>query len=117
MKNSNFIAESVFRVNVKYAKLQNETKELFFRCLDEGQELSYFKAKLEELWGKIDYSFLFCYINECQQLKKVDYFNEHNREEKQIFNEVFLILEFEMGNGEDCEYNERKNSWTVVCVK
>lgn len=58
MKNSNFINESVFKVNIKYTKLQNETKELFFRCLDEGRDLDYFKAKLEQLWGKVDYSYM-----------------------------------------------------------
>lgn len=55
MKNSNqFINESVFNVNLKYSRLQNETKELFFKCLDEGRDLEYFKAKLEELWGKVN---------------------------------------------------------------
>lgn len=55
MKNSNqFINESVFRVNLKYARLQNETKELFFKCLNEERDFNYFKAKLERLWGNID---------------------------------------------------------------
>ena len=55
MKNSNqFINESVFNVNLKYSRLQNETKELFFKCLNEGREYEYFKAKLEKLWGNID---------------------------------------------------------------
>lgn len=79
MKNSNFIAESVFRVNVKYAKLQNETKELFFRCLDEGRELSYFKVKLQELWGKIDYSFMNDEINEYEAI-----IHEYNTKGKEI---------------------------------
>lgn len=79
MKNSNFIAESVFRVNVKYAKLQNETKELFFRCLDEGRELNYFKAKLQELWGKIDYSFMNDEINEYEAI-----IHEYNTRGKEI---------------------------------
>lgn len=55
MKNSSqFINESVFRVNLKYARLQNETKELFFKCLNEGRDFDYFKGKLERLWGNID---------------------------------------------------------------
>jgi hypothetical protein len=57
MKNTN-IAESVFKVNLKFTDLQNQTKELFFRCLDEGRDINYFKAKLQDIWGNIDYSFM-----------------------------------------------------------
>ena len=83
MKNSNFIAESVFRVNFNYTRLQNETKELFFRCLDEGRDLEYFKAKLEQLWGKIDYSFMNEEINEYEAI-----IHEYNVEGKQIIREI-----------------------------
>ena len=58
MKNSSIIADSVFKVNLKYVRLQNKTKELFFKCLDEGRDLAYFKAKLEELWEGVDYSYI-----------------------------------------------------------
>lgn len=58
MKNTNFIAEKVFKTNLKYVRLQNKSKELFFRCLDEGRDLEYFKAKLEELWNGVDYSYM-----------------------------------------------------------
>lgn len=57
MKNTN-IAESVFRVNLKYVDLQNQTKELFFRCLDEGRDMNYFRAKMQDIWGNIDYTFM-----------------------------------------------------------
>jgi hypothetical protein len=57
MKNTN-IAESVFKVNLKYVELQNQTKELFFRCLDEGRDILYFKAKLRDIWGNVDYTFM-----------------------------------------------------------
>ena len=57
MKNTN-IAESVFRVNLKYVDLQNQTKELFFRCLDEGRDINYFRAKMEQIWGNINYTFM-----------------------------------------------------------
>ena len=50
MKNSNeFINSSVFKVNKKYTEMQNKTKELFFKCLDEGRSLSYFETKLKFL--------------------------------------------------------------------
>lgn len=57
MKKSN-IAERVFNVNLKYTRLQNKTKEIFFECLQDGEDEEYFKAKLEELWGNIDNSYL-----------------------------------------------------------
>lgn len=58
MKKSNFIADKVFKTNLKYVILQNKSKELFFKCLDEGRDLEYFKAKLEELWSGVDYSYM-----------------------------------------------------------
>ena len=59
MKKSNeFINESVFRVNIKYARLQNKTKELFFKCLNDNKDLEYFKKQLEKLWGNLDRRFL-----------------------------------------------------------
>lgn len=69
MKNSNqFINESVFKVNIKYARLQNETKELFFKCLEENRDLDYFKAKLERLWAGVDKSYYEDEINEYSAL-------------------------------------------------
>lgn len=58
MKNSNFIADSVFNVNLHYVQLQNKTKELFFKCLDEERDIEYFKVELEKIWGKADYSYI-----------------------------------------------------------
>lgn len=79
MKNSNFISEKVFETNLNYVRLQNQTKELFIKCLDEGKNLDYFKTELEELWDKVDYSYLTDQINEYEALiheintgKKVD---------------------------------------------
>lgn len=59
MKNSNeYINKSVFKVNEKYTNMQNKTKELFFRCLDEGRSLEYFEKQLDKLWGNLDRSFM-----------------------------------------------------------
>lgn len=59
MKNTNeFINESVFRVNLKYAQMQNKTKELFFKCLNENKDLDDFKKGLEKIWGNLDHTFL-----------------------------------------------------------
>ena len=65
MKNSS-IADKVFAVNLNYVKLQNKTKELFFRCLDENRDFEYFKAELEKIWGNVDYSYLEEQIAEYQ---------------------------------------------------
>lgn len=78
MKNSSqFINDSVFRVNLNYVKLQNKSKELFFKCLDEGRELDYFKAKLEELWGKANYSYMEEQISEYEALIHEINTNQH----------------------------------------
>lgn len=68
MKNSNFIAESVFKVNLDYTRLQNKTKELFFRCLDEERDIEYFNAELEAIWGKIDHTYMNSEITEYESL-------------------------------------------------
>lgn len=57
MKNYS-IADSVFNVNLKYTQLQNQTKELFFRCLDENRDINYFRAKIRDIWGNLDHSFM-----------------------------------------------------------
>ena len=57
MKNSN-IAESVYKVNLEYVILQNKTKELFFQCLEEERDATYFNYRLKELWGNLDHSFM-----------------------------------------------------------
>ena len=51
MKNSSFIAESVFEMNLYYTRKQNKTKELFFKCLNENKSEEYFKKELEKIWG------------------------------------------------------------------
>lgn len=52
------IQERVFKVNLKYARLQNKTKELFFKCLDEGRDVEYFKKKLYKLWKNTNTDYL-----------------------------------------------------------
>lgn len=83
MKNSSqFISESVFRANIKYSELQNETKELFFKCLYEGRDLDYFKAKLEQLWGNIDRSILQQELDEYEAM-----IHEYNVNDREIIKE------------------------------
>ena len=58
MKNSSIIADSVFLVNLNYVKLQNKTKELFFKCLDERRTLDYFRTEVRKLWNNVDHSYM-----------------------------------------------------------
>lgn len=88
MKNSNeFINQSVFKVNLKYAKLQNKTKELFFKCLNENKDLDDFKKGLEKIWGNLDHTFL-----QDELLEYEEMIHEQNLKEKQkeIIEESFV---------------------------
>lgn len=76
MKSSR-ISDSVFKVNMKYTRLQNKTKELFFKCLEEGQDVDYFKAKLREIWGNTDIDYL-----EEEIIDYMAYLHEENTGEK-----------------------------------
>lgn len=67
-KSDDFINESVFKVNLKYTKLQNETKELFFRCLDEERSEKYFSRELDKIWENLDHSFMDDDIEEYKQI-------------------------------------------------
>ena len=78
MKSSN-IADSVFKVNLHYTDLQNKTKELFFRCLNENRDLEYFNDQLREIWGNLDYSFMLDEITEYEA-----FIHERNLEGKEI---------------------------------
>lgn len=68
MKSSNYIAESVYKVNLDYARLQNKTEELFFRCLDEGRDVEYFKEELDKIWGNINHSYMGEAIEEYSEI-------------------------------------------------
>lgn len=57
-KFSSYVDKKVYETNKKIANLQNKTKELFFYCLDKGEDIEYFKRELDKIWGKIDYSFM-----------------------------------------------------------
>lgn len=58
MKKYSYIAESVFKVNLHFSKLQNKTKELYFRCLDEGRSTEYFRKELKKIWKDTNYNFI-----------------------------------------------------------
>lgn len=83
MKKSNFIAEKVFKNNLKYVKLQNKTKELFFKCLDEGRSLEYFKKKIEAIWENIDYSY---YKDDIEEYAAI--IHEQNIKGKEVVKDI-----------------------------
>ena len=90
MKNSS-IADKVFAVNLNYVKLQNKTKELFFRCLDENRDFEYFKAELEKIWGNVDYSYLEEQIAEYQaEIHKKN--TQQEKAEKGITKGLFALV-------------------------
>ena len=76
MKSSN-IAENVYEVNLNYARLQNKSKELFFKCLEEGREVEYFERELRKLWGDNDIAYL-----ESQIIEYREYLHEENTGEE-----------------------------------
>ena len=57
-KFSTYVDEKVFSANKRIVTLQNKTKELFFKCLNDNKDIEYFKEQLEKIWGKEDYSFM-----------------------------------------------------------
>lgn len=91
------IAESVTEVRKQYVELENQTKILFFRCLDEGRDVDYFKKKLHEIWGNIDHSYY---------LKELDEF-------EQIIHEQNMI---ELEISEDTEYKQINEFFSAVAL-
>lgn len=78
MKNSS-INDKVFAVNLNYVKLQNKTKELFFKCLNEEREIEYFEAELKKIWGNVDYE----YLNEQIEEYQAEIHEKNTNEEKE----------------------------------
>lgn len=91
MKSSS-IADSVFSVNLKYTRLQNKTKELFFKCLEEEKSVDYFEKELYKIWGTDNSNYI---EEEVQQYRA--YLHEENtgevltKEEKKKINVVGIV--------------------------
>ena len=91
MKSSS-IANHVFNVNLHYTRLQNQTKQLFFRCLDEGRDIDYFRKELEKIWGTNDTDYIEEQIIEYRAY--IHYENtgkEMTKEEKKEIKPVGLV--------------------------
>ena len=61
-----------------------------------------------------DDALLIYHIDECEQLEAVFYLYEHNREEKEVLEEVLLTLEADIGDAKDHDKTNRKRGRTVV---
>jgi hypothetical protein len=107
MKSSS-IADSVFLVNLKYVNYQNKTKELFFKCLNENKDISYFKKKLNEIWGNIDHSYMDQEIDNYTELIHTK--NIHDKEVVRIAQEgdIFELVPESVINGYENKFVGQK---------
>lgn len=123
MKNSS-INDKVFAVNLNYVKLQNKTKELFFKCLNEERELEYFEAELKKIWGNVDYE----YLNEQIEEYQAEIHERNTNEEKEtkgITKGVFALMPIlvimdtdkKFQNVKIREYNTSVNSYAYKSDK
>lgn len=123
MKNSS-INDKVFAVNLNYVKLQNKTKELFFKCLNEERELEYFEAELKKIWGNVDYE----YLNEQIEEYQAEIHERNTNEEKEtkgITKGVFALVPIlvimdtdkKFQNVKIREYNTSVNSYAYKSDK
>lgn len=91
------INDSVTRVKKQYIDLENKTKELFFKCLNEGKDIEYFEKELHKIWGNIDHSY---YLEELAEF------------EKAIHEENMLMLEI----NENTNYKEVNKFFELVAL-
>ena len=81
MKSSSYIADNVFGINLEYTKMQNQTKELFFRCLDENRDEEYFENELKKIWNDSDLDLMQEQILEYREMVHEDNTNKKLSEE------------------------------------
>lgn len=63
-----YIGDAVFLINEHYTELQNKTKIIYFKCLDEERDIDYFNRQVEKLWKDIDHSFMDKQIAKLEQM-------------------------------------------------
>lgn len=107
MKNTN-IADSVFLVNLNYVRLQNKTKELFFKCLDERKTLDYFKKEVLKIWGNVDHSYMWEELEKYEELIHTQ--NIHDQEVLRIKQEgdIFELVPESVINGVEDKFARQK---------
>lgn len=91
------VKDSVTKVKGQYIELENKTKELFFKCLDEGEDTEYFNKELHKIWGNIDHSY---YTEELYEFERL------------IHEENMAMLEI----NESTEYKEVNEFFKLVAL-
>lgn len=89
--NSNYIADSVFKVKLNYEQMQNKTEELFFRCLEEEKDPEYFAEQIEKIWGNVDHAFM---EDEIERYKEIIHTRITGKEETLVKNnnDLFALV-------------------------
>ena len=67
-KYSELIDKNVYLVNVRYTKMLNKTKELYFKCLEEGKSKEFFEKEVSKIWDNVDHSFMDKQIAKLQEM-------------------------------------------------
>lgn len=62
------IDKNVYLVNVRYTKMMNKTKELYFQCLEEGKSKEFFEKEVSKIWDNVDHRFMDKQIAELKAL-------------------------------------------------
>ena len=108
MKSSNIIADSVFLVNLNYVDLQNKTKELFFKCLQNKKDVDYFKEKVKELWGNVDHSYMWQELDNYTEILHMQ--NIHGKEITRVAQEgdIFELVPESVINGVERKFVNQK---------
>ena len=107
MKSSN-IADSVFLVNLNYVRLQNKTKELFFKCLNEGRTIEYFKKEVYKIWGNVDHSYMWEELDNYENLVHIK--NIHDKDVLRISQEddIFQLVPESVISGVEEKFAKQK---------
>lgn len=71
-KSSELIDKNVYLVNVRYTKMMNKTKELYFQCLEEGKSKEFFEKEVSKIWDNVDHKFMDKQIAELRELVHSD---------------------------------------------
>ena len=67
-KSSELIEKNVYLVNVRYTKMMNKTKELYFKCLEENKSVEFFENEVSKIWDNVDHKFMDKQIAELKGL-------------------------------------------------
>lgn len=67
-KSSELIDKNVYLVNVRYTKMMNKTKELYFKCLEENKSVEFFENEVSKIWDNVDHRFMDKQIAELKEL-------------------------------------------------